>query len=177
MNPYLLEKAEHQVVASFIDNFDNTSRNKFYQFQKDTISLFEIPASEFKTAQKSYRSKYKLDEINTINIFLLSLETDWHSPRLGTVVGLILDFDVIGADLINAMNRRDAQNRMLNLYVQIKARNIPDDQISNFLNNTSSSLYNPFTDKPFTYDTKTKSISFEYESNGKITPIALKLNN
>ena len=65
-----------------------------------------------------------------------------------------------GAELVKSMAGYDAIARILNLYVQIRAKGIASDGVAAFIRSSPAKLYDPFTERPFGYDADAKLIYF-----------------
>ncbi len=61
----------------------------------------------------------------------------------------------------------EAKSRMLILFIQARSQNISLDNMPRFLENSADNLHDPFTGKPFQWDTQNKTMYFTYINNGK----------
>jgi len=160
MNIPVTVKMDYQALGSAIRNLGTHNQNKFYQFGQDQIALALTPPRQFAQAQAKFMEKYghpQLPAGMTREEFVkLDEKEAMEKLQPDTITDLIIGGLAIGGDLFKAMQLQDARNRMLNLYVQMRARAITPEQIPAFLKSSPASLFDPLTEQPFTYDASTK---------------------
>ncbi len=154
-------KAEYADIRPIIEPMDNYSRNKFYSFQQDMISLAKFSPSVLPEQRKAFDQRWRLP-------YSVSA-SDWRSPILGVLTNMIISGVSLADSLFMSMHKRDAENRLLHLYVQIETQHIAPPDIPTFLAASPAEFYDPFTNQPFRYDTAKNAIYYSMPGDQPVT--------
>lgn len=146
-------KAGYLPVEVLISRLSYQNRNQLFQYDTDVIALAKVPAESFPQAAEAFQKKYPLRECVGDSI-------DIRDASEALIVDYLESCRLPLGELFAAMHIRDAENRLLSLYVQIKAQRLPADGIQRFLSQAPKELYNPFTNTPFKYSPSSGFIYF-----------------
>lgn len=165
MNMPAVIKADYLLLGDTIRQFSPHNQNKFYQFEQDQLlAIAHTPPLQINAAHAAFMKTYGNPPrpANMTDDDFQTLTPEEIKEKMGedAMMDLIIGGGVIGSELFKVMAALDARNRMLNLYVQMRAKNLPGDQIAAFIHAAPASLQDPFTEQPFRYDAARKLIYF-----------------
>ncbi|GEM_PF-3125702 len=125
----------------------NDLRNRFINLARDSIAISKLPPAEIGKQIPILKKKHKPK----------FMDPPYHLSY--NIIGEIIIGDFIrGSEIyINAHNMT-AHHRSLILWMEAKSQNIAAQDMKEFLANSASKYYDPFTETPFSWDAKTKSI-------------------
>ena len=157
MNIPAAEKADYPMYGETFEKLGADSEKKLYALNQELAALAKVPASGFEEANKKFAAKYT------------------NTATLSTTENLLGGIAEI-SPMIGTMHRTDASVRMHNIYVQLKAQASKPANIAGFINALPASTYDPFTQKPFLYDPKSNSISYDNCPQQRRSDCRLSLN-
>jgi hypothetical protein len=130
----------------------NDTRNKMYQIAKDTIELSKLPAKQIPEAFEKLYAQYRC-------------ELEFRCLHYNPAGNIMLSGELNGAQLFVNGHKKTAYQRMLLLWIEAKSQNLPASSMVDFVRRAPENRYNPLTGAPFSWDEKSDSIYYEWQSN------------
>ncbi|MCP4395466.1 MAG: hypothetical protein GY804_14545 [Alphaproteobacteria bacterium] len=160
-----------ELNSSNLQNIENETRGKYREYPTalmfclyDPIVAknmgFEIAKQRLHLSTLKAVDAIKYEKVIFNNFNFTLWESFYGLPICNgrTLLNLVFDGLVRGTELITAMHTKNAQMRALNVLLDIKAQNIPREQVGDFIKNVSPEYYDPFTEKPIIWDEKQASM-------------------
>jgi len=134
----------------------NDTRNKFYEFARDSVALSEVPPAQLSSAVQRYKSQYDQHyDCTSLEGFLFCFPNITGNLLLGGILK--------GQDLFMSGHKMTARHWMLLLWMKAKRRGVAAADMAAFLQESDPVFYNPFTDAPFEWDAEKRSIRAAFE--------------
>ncbi len=157
-----------QADGSFLNEFEtsdifilallyqpNSARNKLYNASIDIMDLSREMPSKINREAAKLENKYGCSVYQPQNCLLFNLILNkW-----------FFNFQGYGQVFENSA-RLTVQQRATVLWIKAHMQDIPQDEILDFLQNTSPDLFDPLTDEPFNWDKERHSIYHEVPVEG-----------
>ncbi len=126
----------------------NATKNKFFEFAQDMLLLSHEHPQNLKKALNLIEKRYE----------------DYSKPTSNfgyNLIGRLLFSGFLkGGELLQNGHEMTARQRILILWMNAKEQKISPENMPDFLSSSSESLYNPFTEKPFSWNPETSYIYF-----------------
>ena len=128
----------------------NSTWNAFYGWANGMVWLAAQSPTALKENADTVISQCTMQDKSLVAFFL----------NKNFLRDLIMDGICGGTKMMQNTHKINARSRALILYMRAQNKNIPPENMADFLQDADSSLYDPFTEKPFQWDAQEKSVYF-----------------
>ena len=123
----------------------NYIRNRIYHVHQDILKEARKTPFLFEDSKNRLHEKYHYGPGDSIHL-------NWLNPLNSLLSKMATRHAFSGFNLVGSMHTKSTQVKLLNLSIQIRAQSIADKDIRAFLIRAGRNYYNPFTNKPASWD-------------------------
>jgi hypothetical protein len=129
--------------------------NRYYFFARDYAVVLGLPWLQFKKEAQRFRDAFAYPSAWDISI----------DPFGSMFLADYVEGQLKAGEMVRQMHLIDGRLRLSTLLVRIIDERIPDAAIARFLETAGADLFDPFTDKPMSWDPKERVIYFPDPDN------------